>query len=87
MNRIIFERNHPTNVELYTLGKIYDYPHNPGDYACVDVDTETLCYLKLKSFVWEHTLSDKKKAMPDMPTYVYHYELPEWNTLQSNTSM
>lgn len=76
LNRIIFERTHPSNVDLYALGKVYDYIHNPGDYACVDVDTETLCYLQLKSFVWEHTFDRSEKIMNDMPTYVYNYKMP-----------
>lgn len=76
MNRIIFARNHPTNQHLYSIGKVYDYPYNADDYACVNVDEEALCYLKLRHVVWEHTFTDNADPMRNMRTYVCHYTMP-----------
>ena len=57
MNRIIFERAHPSNTYLYQLAKVYDYEHNPDGYACIDVDDETLLYLTLRHVTWKHTFA------------------------------
>jgi hypothetical protein len=74
MIRIIFERNHPSNAHLYQLAKVYDYEHNSEDYACIDVDEETLIYLRLRHVTWKYKFSYGSEMLPIMPTYVCHYE-------------
>ena len=77
MNRIIFERDHPSNAHLYQLDDVYDYEHNAEKYACINVDNETLLYLKLRHVIWKHTFADGSNILPVMTTYVCHYTHPE----------
>lgn len=48
MNRIIIERKSPYYKTLCEFHTPYDYPFNAIQYACVDVDDEDLCMLKLR---------------------------------------
>ena len=67
MNRIIFENKLPYNEYLRTLGKPYEYVFN-NEYSCINVDSETLCMLKLKYNV--EPLGHYVKTYSDKPTYV-----------------
>ena len=79
MNRIIFERNHPSSAYLYQIAEVYDYEHNASDYACINVDDEMMCYIRLRHPVtWAHTFTPDFEMLPIMPTYVCHYENPQW---------
>ena len=48
MNRIIIERGDPYYSMLCELSTPYDYPHNGKQYACADIDDESLCVLLLR---------------------------------------
>jgi hypothetical protein len=72
--RIIFERNHPSNAHMSQIDTVYDYEHNPDGYACINVDDEVLCYLKLRHITWLHKFAPGDEMLPIMPTYVCHYE-------------
>ena len=76
VNRIIVNKENPDFEAICGEGhKHYDY--GPNDrYACIEVDSETLCLFKLKYRIWLHVDDHGKPFYPDMPTYVCHYKTP-----------
>ena len=48
MNRIIISKFRADYKEIIGNHAPYDYGLNHGRYSCIEVDSETLCFMKLK---------------------------------------
>ena len=70
MNRIIIQRSNPLFDRICEPYETYPYMANKDEYACIDVDSETLCVFKLMYIIWFHVDSMGRQYYTDKPTYV-----------------